>query len=157
MVSSRFNVALAMNFQSRNLFLCKSRMSLHFWKTAAKKISWKLTLTVKISQLLRFQEKRCMFMRISAVNAIKQTPASLNIYHQKIRRHKRNPQVKAKQLCLWAFFFLILNLTYYYFVTLVIASPSPTSKIFVSKLGFSVTSFMYSLKCLTAVLCLCLL
>ena len=39
----------------------------------------------------------------------------------------------------------------------VIASPSPTSKISVSKFGFSVVSFIYSLKFLTAVRCLCLL
>ena len=44
-----------------------------------------------------------------------------------------------------------------YFETLVIAKPSPTSRISVSKFGFSVTSLIYSLKCLTAVLCLCLL
>lgn len=42
-------------------------------------------------------------------------------------------------------------------IILLIASPSPTSKISVSKFGFSLTSFIYSLKFLTAVLCLCLL
>ena len=41
--------------------------------------------------------------------------------------------------------------------TLLIASPSPTSKISVSNFSFSVASFIYSLKWVTAVLCLCLL